>query len=336
MGTADSAERHRATPPAVLLCAASGPDVGMGHVVRSLAVAHALAELGVAARLEVEDARSRELARSQGVDAVLAGEAEGGGLAPTAAWLDGFRDWSERVRALQAAGARVALVENRTPAREQADWLVYPALHWEPDAWDAAHPERVRGGPEWVPLTPAVLATAPAAERSIDLLVSFGGSDPNRLTERALDALAELDYRGRACALVGWHMEERLHDLERRAARLPSVELVQGGAPLAPRIAASRAALTALGTTLYELAYLGVPALILANYAADAAALDHYRRRGPHLALGVADELDGPELARRLADGLAELARRPAARMEVLGGGARRVAELLASAAARA
>ncbi|MCZ6597136.1 MAG: hypothetical protein O7B99_05840, partial [Planctomycetota bacterium] len=156
---------------AILLRAASGPSVGLGHARRTRAVAQALAALGATPRLVVDDEESAAELLDEGFDARV-----GGVEACDAAWLDGRRDWSDEVAELQSSGARTVLVENRTPAREGCDALVYPALHYEPDDWDREHGECVHGGAEWVPLAREVLAVEWAAERDLDLLVTFGGS----------------------------------------------------------------------------------------------------------------------------------------------------------------
>lgn len=342
----------------VLLWAASGPRIGMGHVVRTSAVALAVRALGGEPQVLVEDPASRDAVRARGLACDLAPDlgldAAGASLAPApapppdverrlaalgspaAAWLDGFRDWSPVVRALRARGARTALVETRGPAREEADLVVHPALHFEPDAWERARPDRVRGGPPWIPLRPEVEREPRRAERAVDLLVTFGGSDPLRSTEAVLDALRELRYGGRVAATLGVHMGARADDLRARAARLPRGELVDGARDLASWIADSRLAVTALGTTLYELAHLGTRALVLANYEQDRAALAFYGAHGPHRPLGLAGELGGPALARALAEGLAALAELPPPRVPDLGPGARRcAAELLAARPAR-
>ncbi len=368
----------------VLLWAASGPSIGMGHVVRTCAVAHAVAARGGAPLVLVEDATSLADVRARGLAGELAPEWElvaargatddgsevaidgsaatvderalaeptrskrGGSPSgaresraasfdlerllgsPRSAWLDGVRDWSPIVEALAAARTRVLLVENRTRAREQADLVIHPALHFVPDAWERAHPERVRGGPAWIPLAPEVLAVSPRSERPIDLLVTFGGSDPYMSTEAVLAALARIRFEGRVLATLGGHMSPREPELRRLAAELPQAEIRPSSRDFPRWIAESKLAVTALGTTLYELAHLGVRALVLANFESDRAALAFYREHGPHLPLGIAGELGPANLDRALEAGLARSSAPVAARYS-LGCGAEALArELLA------
>ena len=300
----------------VALRAASGPSVGSGHVRRTRAVAQALVGLGARALLVVDDDASAEALRAEGFDARPADE-RWTQEPLEAAWLDGFRDWSPELAALRRA--RTLLVESRT-ARERATAVLQPSLHWTPDAWEAEHPERTLGGPRWIPLAAEIERLAPLApeERDVDLLVPFGASDPLRSTERVLVALAGTPLR--VAVTVGAHMGRRRAAIEALAGR---ARVLAGVSDLGPWMRRSRAAVTAVGTTLYELAHLRVPAWVVANYESDREALRHYRERGPHAPLGLAAEVPETTLAR--------VAAAPAGEGDwpAVEGGARRIAEWL-------
>jgi len=162
-------------------------------------------------------------------------------------------------------------------------------------------------------------------------LITFGGSDPRRLTERALRALAGAERN--VCVAVGPHMEPRRAEIA-RLARRAGARVLPAGTALGPWMGRARLALTALGTTLYELAFLRVPALVLANYAADRTALEHYAASGPHRPLGIADDVGDGELRERLAAELSGPAA-PAPAVPGLGGGAERLARRLLGAGAQ-
>jgi spore coat polysaccharide biosynthesis predicted glycosyltransferase SpsG len=310
----------------IVLRAASGAEVGSGHVRRTRAVAQALSELGgptdPAPLVVVDDEASAERLRAEGFDAISAWQEPGWARGKiVAAWLDGFRDWSPAL--IDLAGARTLLVENRT-ARGLATAVLQPSLHWRPDAWETAQPHRVLAGARWIPLSREILALAPRprAERDVDLLVTFGGSDPRGLTERVLVALEGSDER--LIVAVGEHMRARRGGIEELCEKLPNAQVLHDAADLGPVMRRCRAAVTALGTTLYELAYLRVPAWIIANYEADRAALEHYDRQGPHTPLGVEGDLSERALG-TLLEGPPKVKEWP----EGLGEGARRIAEWL-------
>jgi len=313
----------------VLLRARSGARVGLGHWMRTCAVAEEILARGGRALLVLDDVGGVERARARGLEAVSVLERPTWAQEPArAAWLDGFMDWTEELRCLARRRAPTVLVENRTPAREWCRRLVYPALHHEPDDWDRAHAERVLAGPDWIPLARAVRETPRPARRDVDVLITFGGSDPLRSTERVL---AQLPVVGLEVVVsVGPHMAERRAAIE-GAARARGARVLPIGAELGPWMARSRLAITALGTTLYELAYLGTPALILANYEQDRRALEFYARQGPHRPLGISAELPDADLKLVLAQGIAAGASSPVV-IPGLGSGAARVAGLLLGA----
>ncbi|HED66357.1 MAG TPA: hypothetical protein ENJ09_12485 [Planctomycetes bacterium] len=320
----------------VLLRARSGAEVGMGHVMRSRAVGRELARLGARVLFVVDDSRTATAFSDEPFEVRLASDGWPDGPIRSA-WLDGFLGWEEELERLGRRGVPAFLVENRIADRDRAERIVYPALHFVPDAWDSEHSDRVLAGAPWVPLAEDVLRTEPDRSRDIALLVTFGGSDPNGLTERVLPLL---DFVPGDLAIgVGHHMAGRrdriralAKDLEDRMSPERRVHVLDPGTRLAPWMARSRTALTALGTTLYELAYLEVPALILANYDDDRPALDWYRTHGPHLPIGVHDALVGLELAAELRNRWSELTGRGARRPAGLGGGAVRIAHTLLAA----
>jgi len=317
----------------VLLRAKSGRRVGLGHLMRTRAVAEEVRARGGRASLVLDDEESAARLREQGFEAVSVHERPHWAHERAAgAWLDGEVDWTEELRALARRGTPALLVENRTPAREWCRELVYPTLHHVDDAWDRVHAARVLAGPAWIPISREVRAQPADGARDVDLLITFGSRDLPGSTERVLACLPET---GLALVVgIGPYMEERRPAIE-RAAAARGARVLSASEPPAPWMARSRAALTALGTTLYELAHLGVPALILANQEEDRAALEHYRRSGPHRPLGVSSALSDADLARALARELAELDGSPLPRVAGLGPGAELLAERLLAPAAR-
>ena len=324
--------------PLVLLRASSGPKVGMGHVMRCRSIAQEVVERGGAVLLVVDDEESAAALGNEPFDVVTAARRPDWTSEPArGAWLDGFVDWTPELERLAAAGTPAFLVENRGPAREHCDRLVYPALHYEPDEWDERHGDRILAGAPWIPLAREIrgLHQRPASERDVDLLVTFGGSDPLELTEKVL---SELDVsRLSVVVAIGPHMAARRDAIRALVAGQPNVRVLLPGMPLGRWMTRSRFALTAVGTTLYELAYLGVPALVLANWGADQTALDWYAANGPHVPLGCAAGLSPEGLRAALARGLAELecrARSAPGETTVagLGGGATRLADTLLAA----
>lgn len=317
----------------VLLRARSGASVGLGHLMRTLAVAEEVVARGARACIVTDDRASAARLRAEGWEASSAAERPHWAREKAnGAWLDGFVDWTDELRTLARRGVPSYLVENRSAAREWASFVVHPNLYVAADAWERVHAARVLGGAEWIPLRREVRELRPAASRDLDLLVTFGGSDPLASTERVL---AALPTGLRVAVSVGAHMEPRRGAIE-RAAEHKRAQVLPANTPLAPWMARARVAITALGTTLYELAYLGTAALVLANYESDRPVLEGHRKAGLFEPLGLAGEFDQRALHAALGpalDAALERARAPSAPIRGLGEGAARLAERLLAAA---
>jgi hypothetical protein len=294
--------------------------------MRTCAVAEAVLDLGGRARIVLDDEPGARALRERGLDALSAAEEPRWTSArASGAWLDGFVDWSAELGALAQQNTPGWVVENRTPARERCARVVYPALHHGPDDWDRRHSDRVLAGAAWIPLARDVRGTRPSLERDVELLVTFGGSDPLRSTERVLAALPE----GLSIvASVGPHMAHRRRAIEELAARCgaacagrPASRSRRGwraraspSPPSAPRCTSSRTCARRRSCS--------------PTTSPTARRSEHYRAHGPHRPLGLARELDERQLTVGLARGLAEV-QKPAAAIPELGQGAVRIARAL-------
>src|SRR5262249_31092974 len=155
--------------------------------MRTRAVAQAIVAYGGQPHVVVDDAATAEVLASSGLDVALEVKDRAWTARPACgAWVDVRGDCTLELARLHASGTTIILVENRTLARDHANVVVYPSLHHVDDTWDLLHPERVVSGAGWIPLAREVVDTRPAQTRDIELLVTFGGADPNQLTERVL------------------------------------------------------------------------------------------------------------------------------------------------------
>jgi len=95
------------------------------------------------------------------------------------------------------------------------------------------------------------------------LLITMGGSDHRGLTTLALKVLAHLGPAWEVKVLVGSATHRQL-ELRKRAAELPGVELLTDVRDMGFLMAWADIALSAAGSTTWELACLGVPSLLVA------------------------------------------------------------------------
>ena len=172
---------------------------------------------------------------------------------------------AEDLLAERAAGMRVVTFEDRGAGLEHAD-LVFNALY--PAAESA--PERgIFFGPSVYCLREE-FRTAPRREfraRPERVLVTFGGTDPGDLTLKVLDAIA--DQRAVAITVVSGFGYGDIERLQARVSALreagADVELLRDVKLMSDPMGTADLAFTSAGRTLYELAAMGVPSIVLAQ-----------------------------------------------------------------------
>jgi CMP-N-acetylneuraminic acid synthetase/spore coat polysaccharide biosynthesis predicted glycosyltransferase SpsG len=163
----------------------------------------------------------------------------------------------------RAAGFRVVLFEDDGPGKDAAD-LVFNALF-------PAHLSRPDAGRWYGPAAYDLREEFRFAERAAfhevprRVLLTFGGTDPAGLTARVLDAIVGV------CPLpitivAGVGMSRHAALAERVATLRASghdVELLRDVAVMSDVIRAADIAFSSAGRTLYELAHMGVPAVVI-------------------------------------------------------------------------
>lgn len=314
----------------VRLSTSAGRDEGRGHLTRSLS----LAEAAWPETVDLELALARgELSRVERARATASGVRL---VDPRAAVRrDGIVVVDAPDARLLAAGlepGRLVVFDDRETFDGEAALIVQPSL----PTWSGpARAGRVVAGYRWAPIGAAWRAwigqpAAAAGEGSPRVVVCFGGSDPDDVTGRIAGVVAA-DRRWTTSVVVG-------PDYEGRAGH--AVDVVRDPEDLPRIVARADLALIGAGTMKFEAAALGRPAILLA-------AADDQRPVGPPFAatgaaiwLGDGRTVD-PELVRTtvadtLADASAGARLSTAARRQVDGAGADRLAaEISAVAVAR-
>ncbi|NOT30318.1 MAG: hypothetical protein HOP15_07710, partial [Planctomycetes bacterium] len=121
----------------VLLRARSGASVGLGHLMRTLAVAEELVARGARACIVTDDRASATRLRAEGWEASSAAEQPHWAREKAnGAWLDGFVDWTDELRTLARRAAVLDQVARNAAAREWASFVVHPNLCVAADAWE--------------------------------------------------------------------------------------------------------------------------------------------------------------------------------------------------------
>ena len=235
----------------------ASPAVGLGHVMRTLAVAERADELGV----EVLHVASHDLA-------VRTLEGHRRRIVPTEAWhdriapgdvvlFDGYDYGPADEAAVRRSGARVGAVDDRGTGRHDVDVLLDQNPH---QRWGYDVPARARlllGPRHALVRREFLLHRRPRGGRTDTLLLTFGGSDPTGLTRRVLAALDGDRPFPRIVVVLGPGART---DVTAR----PGVEIVRAPPAPAPVFDRADAVLSAAGSTTWELLAMGLPVAVTA------------------------------------------------------------------------
>lgn len=188
-------------------------------------------------------------------------------------------------------------------------------------------------GPRYCLLRPE-FHERPAAEPPAvahNLLVTLGGSDPDNVTLSVMEAVSALHDLTTRVVIGAANPHRRA--LEQVAAH-HGIELLVDVRDMPALMRWADIAITSGGTTCWELAFMGLPALVMSIAENQDAIADRLGKSGAMIGLGRGREIDPAALV----DQVRALARHPVRRMEmrqmqqlmVDGRGAERVVRLLA------
>lgn len=281
------------SPATVLIRADASPAIGLGHVMRCLALAEICGERATFLTSAPPPAFvARVAAIGAAVDLLTASPATPDDLRETSAvaratgagWivLDGYGFDGDFQAGLVADGHRVLAVDDHGHAgRYEAQAILNPNA----DADACLYEDRAPGTRLLLGLRFALLraefrdwphARPPAPERIRRLVVTFGGSDPDNASAQVLGELAAVQDPLEILLLVG-NANPHGPALREAAARCPHpVQIAADVRNMAEHLAGCDLAVTAAGGTLVELVRVGTPAIAIVvadNQEPGAAAL---------------------------------------------------------------
>jgi UDP-2,4-diacetamido-2,4,6-trideoxy-beta-L-altropyranose hydrolase len=306
-------------PPVLLFRSDAGPDVGTGHVMRSLALAQAWQARGGHAvflsRCGSPSLRERIESSGLGFIPLERSHPDPMDLATTLALLsrlsadgpvwvvvDGYVFEASYQEAVRSAGYRLLVIDdtNHLPRYSAdillnqnigADALVYRC---NPDAimlrgTAFALLRREFWGRGGVPRKPTGIPRR--------ILVTMGGADPENVTLSVLRALGA-DPPGdiEVTAVIGASNPHHESLLEAASAFRVPIRLVRNVAEMPELMSWADVAVSAGGSTTWELAYMGVPAVLLVLAGNQRAIAEGLDEAGAGLNLGPAACASAPEI----------------------------------------
>ncbi len=337
--------------PRVLFRVDGGGEMGMGHVYRSLAAAEALVKLRPTAdicflmRADRPEGAQYVSRKGYQVRVLSGGEASA---------LPAIRDYSPNLivndlpsvndaylRSLAKLGASTvnfvdSLADIEKPQEVAA--VIIAAL-----ADEQVELEDYYAGPAFAILREAFQRrSADVAERGHRVVLSFGGSDPQKLTLKALSALSPLALSVSdlsVTAVLGLAFSHRA-ELDELLKRLPyRPRILSHVEHMADILVEADLVLCSGGMTVFEIAALGRPGLVLCQNAKEEARMRRFARDGSiqHLGLGteVGEDVIGEGVSRLLGDRDARRTMSEAGAKLVDAFGATRVANVMKEAGQR-
>jgi len=316
--------------------------MGMGHVVRCLWLASALRDMygDPVSFCMAQDDIGISMVQRRGwpvlrVAAEDLGEVDGDALVIIIDLPGGVS--AEAVRSFRQKSPRslVVLMDGTCTGRIEADLVVSPIERLpDPSSWRGFRGQRYEG-PAYAIVDPA-FARVPRRVSSVvgepRLLVSMGGSDPYGLTLQALRALDCMEEPFHVTIAIG---PAFLHEVELRtwlAGARRQYECRREDSLLDVMVN-SDLALVSFGTTVYELAAAGLPAIALSITEDHAQSAEVFAQGGSLMHLGLFSNVSAAQIQNAVRELLNDqqlrlgMAQRGQALVD--GKGAERVAKLV-------
>lgn len=341
-------------PGTILIRADAGPEIGTGHVMRCLALAQAWkdeggnakflsAELpeGVSERLSREGIETVRLKALPGTDADAA-ETAGCAESSRAAYvvLDGYQFGAAHPKSLKFAGKKVLLVDDYGHAdRYGVDFVLNQNVDASADLYSKRGRDTVLLlGPryallrrEFSPWRSSEPRTDTKARR---LLVTLGGSDPENITGKILQALAPLKIDGLEIVVLLGPGNIHRSELEKAAVAFGGALRLEMNPPNIPeRMAWADVVLSGAGSTCWELCFMGRPSLLFILAENQRLIAEGLHRRAAAVSLGWGHSAEAVTILESVKSLMASKERRAAmslaGRSLVDGDGCRRVIDVL-------
>jgi UDP-2,4-diacetamido-2,4,6-trideoxy-beta-L-altropyranose hydrolase len=326
----------------VLIRADISPQIGAGHVMRCLSLAQRCCAEGVRVLFALAETSVafEERVRTEGHQVIRLSVARGGdddalettrlAEAHDVSWIvaDGYSfgsGWQEQVKRI---GRRLLVfADGATPEARHYDFLL------NPDGLAATFPRNgtsVFGGPRYVLLRQEFCRWrdwSRTSRKGIEkLLISFGATDQHDLTTQVLSKLEGVEGI-RITVVVGSENPRASRIAQYAEQRSQTIQLIIDSENMAALMAENDLAITAAGSTCWELAFMGLPALAFVAAANQTGVARLLTESGSAI---VFDEIGaGVQAVRSLIERLADLQARErmskAGRVLVDGFGAERV-----------
>ena len=212
--------------------------------------------------------------------------------------LDGYHFDQSYQAAVRDAGYHLLVIDDTAHLPHyHADIILNQNLGAEQLTYSCDPDTRLLLGPRYVLLRPEFLPyrnwQRPIPEVACRVLITMGGSDPENVTQRVLEALAMCDLPGLEVRAVVGGANPHLAALEMVAHSLPyKIDLLYNVQDMPAQMAWADLAISAGGSTCWELAFMGLPTLLIILAENQRLAVEAVAVAGFGATLGYASQLN--------------------------------------------
>ena len=202
------------------------------------------------------------------------------------------------VESLKELGNKVVILDNFSEGCFVADLVIFPVAHMPSNIlndkrWKENNSKYVAGA-EYFPLPDSFFNhnRGKLFDDKFTILVTIGGSDPNKIALNVIDALSKLKRDFIVKVVIGPYVKYayELPELDSRFEILSNID------DMAPLMSNVDIAITAFGITLYELAYMGVPQIIIYNYLTDKSDVNRFKHFNTSISLGYHEDVSRDDI----------------------------------------
>jgi UDP-2,4-diacetamido-2,4,6-trideoxy-beta-L-altropyranose hydrolase len=268
----------------ILIRADASVAMGTGHVLRCLALSQAWQDAGGSAAFAMTESLPsiRERLRAEGIQIVQLNHAAGCAddaretveLAGSnhAEWLvlDGYGFSAEYQRRVKDAGMRLLVVDDTGDVgRYFADLVLNQNVHGNEVMYEKRESyTRLLLGPRYALLRREFTSLRERGREitpiGCKVLITMGGSDPANITSKVISALGLVDIEGlQARVLVGGGNPHRDSLRELAAGGGAEIRIVSNPQSVAELMLWADVAVSAAGSTCWEVCFLGLPAILI-------------------------------------------------------------------------
>jgi UDP-2,4-diacetamido-2,4,6-trideoxy-beta-L-altropyranose hydrolase len=301
----------------LIIRADATPEIGTGHLMRCLALAHAwrtrVGEVIFVSCCQSRDLRQRMATVARQVVAIERAHPDPGDWKKTSqildaqndAWvvLDGYHFDDGYHKKIRAPGKRLLVVDDMAHLdRYEADIVLNQNIDAESLPYATASFTRLFLGTRFILLRPEFgnrVTGEPKVPRLANrLLVTLGGGDPGNMTLRVMQALEKIDIDGFEAIVVVGSTNPHLRQIRAEGSRSSvPVRVVDNVHNMAELMAWADLAVSAGGSTCWELAYMGVPTLAVTMADNQLAVVNGLEKAGVVENLGWHHELSSAKIA---------------------------------------